>query len=266
MSIIKNNVTWADSLDMLPPHATRDLFGARIIWHVALVQRVLQSDPTALTRVDESGNSPLHWAAFRNTPECVKLLLDNGASVNAVNATEGASVLHWAAIAGDVRIVHCSSRRAPTCIKSTSAATTLCCTPRSTIDCWWSTMCLVLACRSIQSITTATLRCIGPPTRACPISVAFSSAAAPPSMRATTPATRRCAGRSSRARANRARAAAARRRSLARRHRGAVPLQTAQQLKHDAIVDLLQHDLEQRKRTQRAPSASGWLWSARSSP
>lgn len=94
-------------MEALPPHATRDLFGAVSFGTFALVQKVLLADPAAVTRVDESGNTPLHWAAFRNTAECVKYLLDNGANVNAVNATEGASVLHWAAIAGDVRIVHC---------------------------------------------------------------------------------------------------------------------------------------------------------------
>lgn len=41
----------------------------------------------------ESGNTPLHWAASFGNAEAVQLLLDNGASVNVANA-DGASPLH----------------------------------------------------------------------------------------------------------------------------------------------------------------------------
>jgi palmitoyltransferase ZDHHC13/17 len=109
MRRINNVPTWADSLDDLPPHATRDAFGVAMFGSVALMRRVLRDDAAALTRVDKSGNSVLHWAAFRNSATMCRLLLDAApapAAVNAVNATEGASVLHWACIAGNVRVVH----------------------------------------------------------------------------------------------------------------------------------------------------------------
>ena len=35
----------------------------------------------------------------------MKYLVDNGAKVNAVNVKEGASVLHWAAIAGNIKAI-----------------------------------------------------------------------------------------------------------------------------------------------------------------
>ena len=41
----------------------------------------------------------------------LRLLIDSGGNVNAVNATEGASVLHWACIAGNVRAVHLLRQR-----------------------------------------------------------------------------------------------------------------------------------------------------------
>lgn len=46
---------------------------------------------------DGHGNTPLHWAAFKNETECVKLLLEYGADVNARAHPSGWTPLHDAA-------------------------------------------------------------------------------------------------------------------------------------------------------------------------
>jgi ankyrin repeat protein len=251
--------TWVDSLDMLPPHATRDLFGAVSFGTVSLVQRVLQSDPTALTREDESGNSPLHWAAFRNTPECVKLLLDNGASVNAVNATEGASVLHWAAIAGDVRIVHClvkagadvhqvDKRGYNALLHATQHDRLLVVhyvlgagVSINSIDHDGHTALHWAAYSRLPDLCRFLVGC-GAAVNArdnagySALRWAVEQGSAPTALELLLLGADR---------------------SLADTA-GTVPLQTARQLKHDAIVDLLAHDLDQRKRTH-ARAERLWL-------
>ena len=58
----------------------------------------LSSDPPSLTSaVNEDGSSPLHLAAREGYIDCVRHLLESGANVNAINATDSSTALHWAA-------------------------------------------------------------------------------------------------------------------------------------------------------------------------
>jgi ankyrin repeat protein len=50
-----------------------------------------------MTNVDGHGNTALHWAAFKNSASCVRLLLDFGANPNAVAESSGWTPLHDAA-------------------------------------------------------------------------------------------------------------------------------------------------------------------------
>jgi ankyrin repeat protein len=54
---------------------------------------------------DWDGSTPLHWAAWKGHIEIARLLLQNGAEVNA-KSNDGSAPLHWAAIHGHVNILH----------------------------------------------------------------------------------------------------------------------------------------------------------------
>ena len=54
---------------------------------------------------DVSGSTPLHWAAANGHVEIVRLLLQNGADVNAKDRWDG-TPLHWAASEGHIDILH----------------------------------------------------------------------------------------------------------------------------------------------------------------
>jgi ankyrin repeat protein len=54
---------------------------------------------------DESGSTPLHWAAMIGHVDIARLLLQNGANVNA-RSIGGNTPLHWAAYQGNVDILH----------------------------------------------------------------------------------------------------------------------------------------------------------------
>jgi serine/threonine-protein phosphatase 6 regulatory ankyrin repeat subunit A len=55
-----------------------------------------------LDRGDSNGDCPLHWAAFKGQHECVRKLLESGASANSKNA-DGGTALHSAANCGDTK-------------------------------------------------------------------------------------------------------------------------------------------------------------------
>ena len=61
----------------------------------AAVKKLLREAPELVKRKDHSDSTLLHHAAGFGNTETVKLLLDNGADVNAKNRLEGTS-LHWA--------------------------------------------------------------------------------------------------------------------------------------------------------------------------
>jgi ankyrin repeat protein len=54
---------------------------------------------------DEYGGTPLHWAAWYGHVEIARLLLQNGAEVNA-KERNGWTPLHWAAYRGHFDILH----------------------------------------------------------------------------------------------------------------------------------------------------------------
>ena len=61
----------------------------------AAVKELLRDDPELVKGKDHSDSTPLHHAAGFGDIETMKLLLDNGADVNAKNRLEG-TPLHWA--------------------------------------------------------------------------------------------------------------------------------------------------------------------------
>lgn len=88
------------SVGHAPAHAQGNLLLDREFWgarpSAAEVAAAIDAgaDPRAVTR---HGVTPLHFAAFEGSPETIRLLLDNGASVSARDALVGDTVLHIAA-------------------------------------------------------------------------------------------------------------------------------------------------------------------------
>ena len=54
-----------------------------------------------LDLVDSEGDTPLHYAAFGKQPQSIKVLLDFGANINAVNH-KGSSALHISVLVEDL--------------------------------------------------------------------------------------------------------------------------------------------------------------------
>eukprot|EP01112_Ceratiomyxa_fruticulosa_P022021 TRINITY_DN7953_c0_g1_i1.p1 TRINITY_DN7953_c0_g1~~TRINITY_DN7953_c0_g1_i1.p1 ORF type:complete len:602 (-),score=83.07 TRINITY_DN7953_c0_g1_i1:56-1861(-) len=59
-----------------------------------------------INTTDESGNTLLHWACYRRHKEVARYLISKRASIQLRNTQTGQTALHWAAIGGDVSIVH----------------------------------------------------------------------------------------------------------------------------------------------------------------
>lgn len=64
---------------------TPDVFEAAAAGDVASLQMALNSDPSAVQAFSDDGWTALHLAAAFGTPEAVRLLLENGARVDAVS-------------------------------------------------------------------------------------------------------------------------------------------------------------------------------------
>ncbi|EFA82297.1 putative ankyrin repeat protein [Heterostelium album PN500] len=64
------------------------------------------STKSFLNMVDIAGNTALHYAVLKKQLVFVQYLLDNGASVDIENHTEGQTALHWACISTEPTIVH----------------------------------------------------------------------------------------------------------------------------------------------------------------
>ena len=67
------------------------------------VKMLLKKDPNLVFSRDDSGETPLHGAAYEGRREVAEALLANKADVNARNY-EGETPLHWAAIAGHLDV------------------------------------------------------------------------------------------------------------------------------------------------------------------
>jgi acyl-CoA-binding protein len=82
---------------------SRQLLAAASKNDVAVLQRILAAYPEAADCTDGSGQTALHLASDRGNLECVRLLVQSGASVSASDR-DGISVLQAAVIAGNVEI------------------------------------------------------------------------------------------------------------------------------------------------------------------
>jgi ankyrin repeat protein len=49
-----------------------------------------------------TGNTALHWAAYRNQPKLVEYLLRAGANPEMANSPDGQTPLHWACVSGNI--------------------------------------------------------------------------------------------------------------------------------------------------------------------
>jgi len=68
------------------------------------LREYVEADPSCVTQPDESGYTPLQWAALNNRVAEATFLLSHGALVNAQDHT-GQSALHWAAVRGSLPVI-----------------------------------------------------------------------------------------------------------------------------------------------------------------
>ncbi|EKV57225.1 ankyrin repeat-containing protein [Brachyspira hampsonii 30446] len=69
-----------------------------------VIMMLLAKDSSTINDVDNRGNTPLHWAAMKDKPETIKLLMDNGADIEAKDA-DGWTPLHYAAAFSSLQTV-----------------------------------------------------------------------------------------------------------------------------------------------------------------
>jgi ankyrin repeat protein len=60
------------------------------------VRAILDADSELVNQRDESGATPLHYAAFNGRRQMVQLLLDRGANINSTDDKFGATPTGWA--------------------------------------------------------------------------------------------------------------------------------------------------------------------------
>lgn len=60
-----------------------------------VIASLLKKDPTLINLKDDKGNTPLHWAAMKDKTETIKLLIANGADIEAVDV-DNWTALHYA--------------------------------------------------------------------------------------------------------------------------------------------------------------------------
>ena len=61
-----------------------------------VIKILLLEDNSIVNDVDNRGNTPLHWAAMKDKPDTIKLLIENGADIEAKD-TDDWTALHYAA-------------------------------------------------------------------------------------------------------------------------------------------------------------------------
>lgn len=73
------------------------------------VKRILENDEAPVDSRDQEGNTALHWAVYSSFKpvyyEIFEYLVQKGANIDWENNTENHSVLDWAVIAGNDRVV-----------------------------------------------------------------------------------------------------------------------------------------------------------------
>lgn len=91
--------------------AKDDIDGATTI-HIAsangnneVINILLNKDNTLINEADSMKDTPLHWASIKNQTDTILLLLANGADTKLTNS-DGNTVLHYAAMYGDVNTVN----------------------------------------------------------------------------------------------------------------------------------------------------------------
>lgn len=91
--------------------AKDDIDGAATI-HIAsangnneVINILLNKDNTLINEADSMKDTPLHWASIKNQTDTISLLLANGADTKLTNS-DGNTVLHYAAMYGDVNTVN----------------------------------------------------------------------------------------------------------------------------------------------------------------
>ena len=91
--------------------AKDDIDGATTI-HIAsangnneVINILLNKDNTLINETDSMKDTPLHWASIKNQTDTISLLLANGADTKLTNS-DGNTVLHYAAMYGDVNTVN----------------------------------------------------------------------------------------------------------------------------------------------------------------
>lgn len=91
--------------------AKDDIDGATTI-HIAsangnneVINILLNKDNTLINEADSMKDTPLHWASIKNQTDTISLLLSNGADTKLTNS-DGNTVLHYAAMYGDVNTVN----------------------------------------------------------------------------------------------------------------------------------------------------------------
>ena len=75
-----------------------------VCWGRTDVVKVLIDNGADVNAKDDSGDTPLHWAAFTGARKITRMLIAAGADVNAKDS-EGWTPLHMAALHGQGRIV-----------------------------------------------------------------------------------------------------------------------------------------------------------------
>jgi len=94
------------------PLVSKDIFYSSSIGDLAAVKLLIEGNEQKQIKkanvdaVDASGNTALHWAAYRNHAPVVEYLLANGANPEMTNKEDGQTPLHWACVAGNAACVH----------------------------------------------------------------------------------------------------------------------------------------------------------------
>src|SRR6266568_8657223 len=76
--------------------ASEDLIEAAKRGDLERVKRILETDDRLANLKDESGATPLHYAAMNGYRQIVQLLLERGADINSTDSQFGATPTGWA--------------------------------------------------------------------------------------------------------------------------------------------------------------------------